>query len=252
MLLLLGLGVLLAQTVASGPIPASTRQLVLVTTPDWTATSGTLQRYERGAEAGWVPVGDAVAAVVGRSGLGWGRGLHGASGLVGPSKAEGDGRAPAGVFRLSAAFGYDASLPTGLPYVPVPGLQCVDDPVSASYNVVRAPDDDPDWTSHETMRRRDGLYRIGAIVAHNGPGVDRDLLPAAASVDGAAPVSGAGSCIFLHVWNGPRSTTAGCTAMADPALAEILAWLRADADPVLVQLPAGVRRGLQARWALPE
>ena len=104
----------------------------------------------------------------------------------------------------------------------------------------------------ETMRRRDGLYRIGAIVAHNGPGVDRDLLPAAASVDGATPVSGAGSCIFLHVWNGPRSTTAGCTAMADPALAEILAWLRADADPVLVQLPAGVRRGLQARWALPE
>ena len=43
MMLLLGLGVLLAQTVASGPIPASTRQLVLVTTPDWTATSGTLQ-----------------------------------------------------------------------------------------------------------------------------------------------------------------------------------------------------------------
>ena len=252
MMLLLSLGVLLAQTVAPGPIPASTRQLVLVTTSDWAATTGALQRYERNAEAGWVPVGDAVAAVVGRSGLGWGRGLHDASGLEGPRKTEGDGRAPAGVFRLSAAFGYAESLPTGLPYVPVPGLHCVDDRASASYNLVRAPGDDPDWTSHEIMRRRDGLYRIGAIVAHNGPGVDRSLLPTTASVDGAAPVAGAGSCIFLHVWNGPGSTTAGCTAMADPALAEVLAWLRAEADPVLVQLPSGLRHELRTRWMLPE
>ena len=29
------------------PVPASTRQLVVVTTPAWTATAGTLQRYER-------------------------------------------------------------------------------------------------------------------------------------------------------------------------------------------------------------
>lgn len=252
MVLLLSLGVLLAQTVASDPIPASTHQLLLVTPPDWSATSGRLQRYERSPEAGWVPVGDAVAVVVGRSGLGWGRGLHDASRLAGPVKAEGDGRAPAGVFRLSAAFGYAPSLPTGLPYVPVPDLQCVDDRTSASYNLVRAPGDAPDWVSHETMRRRDGLYRIGAIVAHNGPAVDPSLLPATASVDGSEPVAGAGSCIFLHVWSGPTSTTAGCTAMADPALAEVLAWLRADAGPVLVQLPAAVRRDLEVEWALPE
>src|SRR3712207_8482067 len=48
--------------------------------------------------------------------------------------------------------------------------------------------------------------------------------------------SGRGSCIFLHVWRGPRSSTAGCTAMAEPALAELLRWLDPARRPALVQL----------------
>ncbi len=220
-----------------------------MTTAEWSATDGTLRRFERARGGAWVPVGEAVPVVVGRSGLGWGLGLHGSSGR-GPVKAEGDGRAPAGVFRLSAAFGYAGSMATGLPYVPTPGLQCVDDRSSASYNRVRRPDARPDWDSYETMRRGDGLYRIGAIVAHNGPGLDPALVPGAA-LTGAAPVAGAGSCIFLHVWRGPGSSTAGCTAMPDPALAGVLAWLDADAQPVLVQLPEAERAARRASWGLP-
>lgn len=242
---------LLAPARPSGPVPDGSRQLVLVTTPDWSATDGALQRYAREAGGAWAPVGEPVPVVVGRSGLGWGIGLHEAPLPEGPTKAEGDGRAPAGVFRLSAAFGYAEAEATGLPYVATPGLHCVDDRASASYNLVRDVPEGRDWDSHETMRRRDGLYRIGAIVAHNGPGVDAGLLPEGARLGGPAPVPGAGSCIFLHVWSGPGSSTAGCTAMPDARLAEVLAWLDAGADPVLVQLPEAEALGLREAWELP-
>ncbi len=234
----------------ASPIPDTARQLVLVTTAGWSATDGVLQRYARDEAGAWQPVGGPVPVVVGRSGLGWGLGLHPEAPAGDPVKAEGDGRAPAGAFRLSAAFGYADSAATGLPFVSTPGLQCVDDRASASYNLVRSVPAEADWTSHETMRRRDGLYRIGAIVAHNGPGVDPALVPGARLTEDA-PAAGGGSCIFLHVWRGPGSTTAGCTAMPDARLAEVLAWLDADADPVLVQLPAGQAERLRALWGLP-
>ena len=250
MLLVAALAAALSAPVGPGPIPASSRQLVLVTTPDWAATMGTLRRFER-RDGEWAAVGEPVEVVVGRSGLGWGRGLHDAP-AEGPAKAEGDGRAPAGAFRLSAAFGYAPSEPTGLPYVwAAPGVQCVDDVGSGAYNLVldRAAVADADWRSHEEMRRPDALYRIGVVVAHNGAGVSADLVPGAS---GAAPVAGGGSCIFLHVWRGPGSTTAGCTALPDAALAETLAWLDADADPVLVQLPEAEADRLRGPWGLPE
>ncbi len=243
------LALVLAFLAGLGPVPESARQMLLVTTAEWSATDGALQRYQREPGGDWRAVGEPVPVVVGRSGLGWGRGLHPAE-ADGPTKREGDGRAPAGVFRLSAAFGYADSAATGLPYVPTPGLHCVDDRRSASYNQVRGVPADRDWDSHETMRRRDGLYRIGAIVAHNGPGVDPALVPQAALADDV-PVAGDGSCIFLHVWRGPGTVTAGCTAMPDARLAEVLAWLDADADPVLVQLPASEYRRLGDAWGVP-
>jgi D-alanyl-D-alanine dipeptidase len=158
---------------------------------------------------------------------------------AGPNKREGDGRAPAGVFRLTDAFGYSPadSIDTGLPYVrSTPDLECVDDVESGYYNrVVDRRRVSPDWDSHEEMRRADVLYRRGVVVGHN-----------------AAPAApGGGSCIFLHVWRGPGSTTSGCTAMAEPALATAMAWLDEASDPVLVQLPAREFSRRRATWELP-
>ena len=238
-----------APAALGSPVPATSRQMLLVTTDAWAATSGRMQRYGRTA-AGWQAVGSPVDVVVGRSGLGWGLGLHAAAAARrgDPGKREGDGRAPAGAFRLTAAFGYSASEPTGLPYVPTDAdVECVDDTTSAAYNTVRERTADADWGSHEEMRLREGIYRIGVIVAHNGPGVDRGLVP---GVSGAAVRAG-GSCIFLHVWRSPTTATAGCTAMPDAALQEILAWLDDEAEPVLVQLPRAERARLGRAWGLP-
>src|SRR5215216_4644612 len=50
---------------------AQSRQAVVVTTKNWTATQGIARRYERASTAAaWKTVGDSFAVVVGRSGLG--------------------------------------------------------------------------------------------------------------------------------------------------------------------------------------
>jgi D-alanyl-D-alanine dipeptidase len=211
---------------------------VVVTTANFAAKAGTLARYERDdASDSWRRIGEEIPVVVGRSGMGWGRGLHPAQ-SGGPSKREGDGRAPAGVFRLSGTFGYAESAPGRLPYTPLTDtVECVDDPRSKRYNVIvdTSGITNPDWSSFEKMRRDDDLYRLGVVVDHNA-------FPATA---------GAGSCVFLHVWRGPQDGTAGCTAMDAEAMAQVAGWLDARARPVLVQLPAHEYDRLREAWRLP-
>ncbi len=217
------------------------RQLVVVTTRDWDAVGGTLRRFERGGARGsWAQVGADVPVVVGRTGLAWGVGLVAAGGRDGPRKREGDGKAPAGVFRLGPAFGFadraEASwLRVG--YRPLtPSTECVDDAASRRYNLIveRGALKDVDWNSSERMREIEG-YRWGLVVAHNA----------------APPAAGLGSCIVLHVWAGPDKGTAGCTALEQPSLEALLRWLDPLKQPLLVQLPEGEYARLRRSWNLP-
>ena len=61
-----------------------------------------------------------------------------------------------------------------------------------------------------------------------------------------------GSCIFLHIAGANGQGTAGCTAMAEPALKAVITWLDPAAAPVLVQLPAAVYAQVRDDWGLPE
>ena len=223
----------------TGPVPAASRQLVLVVTPAWDSTSGELRRFARtGAGAPWRPVGAPVPIVVGRSGLAWGADSLGSPGD--PHKREGDGRSPAGVFPLDTAFGF-APAPAmswvRLPYMPLTaGTECVDDTASVHYNSVvdRAQVARVDWSSAERMREI-GAYRVGVIVGYN-----------------ATPRRvGRGSCIFLHIWGGPGSSTAGCTAFPQADVEALLGWLDPARKPVIVQLPAAQYQRLRGRWRLP-
>lgn len=230
---------------AGSPSPAAAddgaRQMIVVTTADWDAVDATLQRYERGDDGAWRAIGDPVPAAVGRTGLAWGTGIHPDPRDDGPQKREGDGKAPAGIYRLSSAFGYAPAAEASwirMPYVQSDArIECVDDSRSRFYNrrVDRDTIPQPDWTSHEEMRRNDELYRWGVWVDHNS--------------DPPRPMGG--SCIFLHVWAGPGAATSGCTAMAESDLRQVLAWLDPRARPVLVQLPAAQYRRLGTAWRLP-
>lgn len=219
-------------------IPATATELVVGVTADWTATQATLRRYRRAGNR-WEPVGAPWPGVVGRTGIAWGAGLHGSgapAGRDGPVKREGDGRSPAGAFALRGSYGYAAAAPAGtrLAYTPlVPEHACVDDPASTQYDLILdARTVAKDWTSAETMRRSDELYAWVVDVAHN-----------------PARTPGGGSCIFLHVWGGPRSTTSGCTAMAEAVLAELVATL--DPSAIFVLLPEPEYQALAASWHLP-
>jgi D-alanyl-D-alanine dipeptidase len=232
----------IAVTACADPL-AEVQQLLLVVPSDWNAVSAHLVCFERtNSAAPWQKWGHTIPVVIGRGGLGWGRGLHPANGVDGPIKREGDGKSPAGIFRLTGAFGYeqpDSMKWIHLPYVQCgSALECVDDPKSSHYNatVERSKIGDKDWESSEHMRRTDDLYRLGIFVAHNQN-------PA---------VAGKGSCIFIHIWEGPTVGTSGCTAMAAERLTELLSWLEPTNNPVLVQLPKAEYLHWRFSWKLPE
>lgn len=216
-------------------------QAVVVRTADWNASDASLQRYDRkDAQAPWKAAGGTVPAVVGRKGLGWGKGIHPRFSYDGPEKTEGDEKAPAGMFLLGSAFGYAPIDEVGwikLPYRQSNAhTQCVDDPRSPYYNrLVDTTRVTPAWQNHEKMLRQDDMYRLGVVVDHNTD----------------PTVAGAGSCIFLHIWRGPSTATAGCTAMAAGQLEKLLRWLDANAMPILVQLPEAEYLRFRTLWHLP-
>jgi D-alanyl-D-alanine dipeptidase len=218
----------------------ASRQLVVVITPSWTSTVGAMTRFERATPtSAWTRRESAIPLVVGRTGIAWGVGFDNVS-ADGPHKHEGDGKAPAGIFPLDTAFGFaprDSAKNVQLAYVQLLSTtDCVDDTASAHYNTVvdRAAVPGVDWNSAEHMRQVP-QYEIGVIVGYNA----------------SLPVKGRGSCIFLHIWAGPDSHTAGCTAFDEAKLGEVIAWLDPHKRPLLVQLTADQYERLKPGWRLP-
>lgn len=225
-------------------ISPATRQLLLIVASAWESSEARLQRCVRtGGEASWAAVGESVPVSLGRAGLAWGRGLHPSPEGSPREKREGDGCAPAGIFAITGLFGYADSgsalaQAAKLPYLSASGaLKCIDDSASRHYN--RIVDQDRvaeiDWQSCEDMLRRDLRYELGAVIAHN---------------DGQ-PVAGAGSCVFLHVWEAPGVPTAGCTAMSLADMTALAGWLDGAMAPLLVQLPRDEYLKWRESWALP-
>jgi L,D-peptidoglycan transpeptidase YkuD (ErfK/YbiS/YcfS/YnhG family) len=216
------------------------RQLVLVTTTDWNADTGLMHTYSRDRD-GWRAASDVVPVTIGRAGSAWGIGLHPAQ--PGPVKREGDGRAPAGVFAIGTAFGYADKADTALPYAAMDAHDwCIDVADSPLYNRIvdaREVDEAAVAGSTEPMRRDvhangDQRYKLGFVIEHN-----------------TARTRGAGSCIFAHLWKAPGEATAGCTAMDEPAMRDLLAWLQPAQRPVFVLLPQDEYDRLKSEWGLP-
>lgn len=233
--------VLIASVITGSAAPnplRHSRQCVVVVARDWNSKTGVLRAFE-GTESAWKMRGNAIPVVLGKKGMGWGRGVLDGKNKFGPRKVEGDNRVPAGIFRLGPAFGYaPAASWIKLPYVPLtPETEGVDDPHSRYYNqlVVRSKVKRVDWKSSEQMLRADDLYKWGLVVAHN-----------------AAATPGAGSCIFMHIWRNSSSPTVGCTAMAEPDLLGLLRWLDPKARPLLVQMPRREYEESRAKLGLPE
>lgn len=244
LLLIVGLALAGNAIAANDPAAAwsNADQMVLVTVPDWNTIKGTLRTYQREPGNAWHEVGKAQPVVIGQSGSAWGLGLNQAQG-GGPQKHEGDGRSPAGVFRIGTTFGYAAHADTAMPYLALTATDyCMDVSGTPLYNRIADTAKVGEAAlrgSSEPMRRDlhvhgDQAYRIGFVIEHNPDGVAHG-----------------GSCIFAHLWSSPTTGTTGCTAMTPATMQRLLAWLKPQAHPVFVLLPQDEYARLRKTWQLP-
>lgn len=133
----------------------------------------------------------------------------GRSGIVN-DKREGDGGTPAGTFRLVDVFyrpDRGAVPETALPIEPIkPDSGWCDDPADPNYNrFVRL----PYGASHERLWLDSHLYDILVVLDYNF----------------TDPVPGLGSAIFLHIAAPGFTPTAGCVAITEEALRQMLPQL---------------------------
>jgi L,D-peptidoglycan transpeptidase YkuD (ErfK/YbiS/YcfS/YnhG family) len=219
-------------------LPPEVRQLVVSVAPNWDASKGKLQLFERDGN-GWRAVSPVMPALYGRAGLAWGRGVLGTN-EEGRKKVERDKRAPAGVFRIGMIYGYDAQLPPGsdYPYHQVTEADAwIDDPGLPHYNqhVTVDPDSPPAWFQRQKMRHGDFAYHWLVEIRHNSD----------------PPVPNAGSAIFFHIRRGVNRPTAGCTTIERGNLESMIRWLRAGENPHYALLPWSEYQQKWRAWGLP-
>lgn len=228
---------------ARSVVQTDCRQLILVITESIDRPEAILYRFERNSESDqWGSHKKEFPVIVGKNGLGWTDEILLAKVSSGVLKKEGDGRSPAGIMNLAAAFGFKTSAEAGMHDYPYLGItemtECIDDPGSKYYNTILMKDeaDTIDWQSSEKMRRAAPWYEWGVVINHN----TEPCLP------------GAGSCIFLHNWAAPDDSTVGCTAMDPDNMLNIIRWLNREKAPVLVQLDRISYQKLKDEWNLPD
>lgn len=229
----------LTSTTFAFELPLGSKQCVVGIAKDWNSSHVTLTAYEKRG-GNWVPALGPWQGRLGREGLVWGRGLQPEPGAA--LKKEGDWRAPAGVFRIGGAWGYDASIEKHrkLFYRQITTRDLwVEDSSSPDYNKHVVLDREPStaWEKKQQMRQNDHAHSLKLFIAHNAA---PDVRP------------GAGSAIFFHIWRGGGSKpTAGCTTLAEPNLRQLIAWIDPGKQPLYVLLPKAEYDRLRAEWKLP-
>lgn len=159
-------------------------------------SSAKMDVYQRTA-AGWQPVAAGIPAFVGSRGMA-------------PTTREGEMKTPMGFFTLDYAFGTAPNPGGGLQYVQVgPNHWWDGDVNSPTYNTMQVCEKAqcPFSTDPPTENLEIPQY-VHAVVM----GVNNERVP------------GNGSAFFLHATDG--SPTAGCIAIDDAKLVEIMRWLK--------------------------
>ncbi len=207
---------------ATTHIVNNSEQLIVVTTSDWKSINGKMQRFERNStQQSWKPIGSPVNVVIGKNGMGWDAHFKPSKNNA-PIKHEGDGLTPAGIYPIGPTFGFDETS-QNTNYFPLNDTSvCVDDVKSTHYNqlIDSTKMTLKDWNSGEQMRQVP-QYQFGAMVQYNQKPI----------------TAGAGSCIFMHIWKSSTSGTAGCIAMEESNLKNVLAWLDGRKHPIIAIFP---------------
>ena len=136
---------------------------------------------------------------------------------VSANSREGISCTPKGLFSLGFAFGTDPLTDLSIPYRQLnENCYWVDDPASPVYNQWQETTK-INWNSAEHLIDYASSYHYAVVVNYNCDPV----------------VPGAGSAIFLHCTAG-ASSTAGCIAVPDSQMWDILHWLREEDLPLIL------------------
>jgi L,D-peptidoglycan transpeptidase YkuD (ErfK/YbiS/YcfS/YnhG family) len=187
------------------------QQLIVVTAPTWSSTSGSLTTYDK-VDGRWQIVQAALPVRLGRSGFT-------------ADHHEGDGTTPAGSFAVTGIMGRQPDPGVRYPYRQlVPGDCWVSDAASPSYNQL--------VSASPCLKPNEDMYAIG-----NGP--YRYLATLGYNVDPV--VAGVGSAIFLHRHQydsaGRTVPTSGCVSLAETDLLAVLRWLDPNRHPRILMGP---------------
>jgi L,D-peptidoglycan transpeptidase YkuD (ErfK/YbiS/YcfS/YnhG family) len=197
-------------------------RLVLVTTPDMESSRARLQLFERSsAGASWRAASAGEPVMVGKMGLAWGFAFVRYKREGEPEKVEGDKRTPAGFFKIGPSFGFADVRRDGYIRVEPGETVCVEDPASPFYNTITTRSQLAPETKADNMADT-SLFRNGLFIDYPS---DRQTKR--------------GSCIFIHVWKTPDTTTSGCVALPEPRVKALQTFSQGGA--VLGVLPETAR-----------
>jgi L,D-peptidoglycan transpeptidase YkuD (ErfK/YbiS/YcfS/YnhG family) len=188
-------------------VPASVRQVIVVSARTWRTTYGTLSLYQR-TTAGW-HLSARWSARLGYGGL-----------VVAAKRVQDTGTTPAGAFRITESFGRLRNPGTRLPYTKVTmDHWWVEDRNSAYYNRMRLGSRGgflrrtTGYNSSERLATMGAQYDYAAVIDFNRPN----------------PVVGRGAGIFLHAFG--SGATGGCVSIRHDHMAATLRWLNPAASP---------------------
>ncbi len=238
---------ILTSAIAYAQLPENTRQLIIGIAPEKNSSHVTLSIFEKNNNT-WQQTSKSWKGRLGRNGLAWGIGLH-PKNLAGISKKEGDGRSPAGIFRIGSesgfAFGYAPSINkiSTLPYKQITTKDLwVEDPSSPYYNrhLLISHQPKTTWEKKAQMRQDDYAHSLKLFIAHNEGTAKKPAIP------------NAGSSIFFHIWRAAGSkATAGCTTMQADLLKNLISKTDPNKKPVYVLLTSADYKKYKATWKLP-
>ncbi len=202
----------------------NSQQVVLVQAPNWKSTKGTLRAFER-TNGEWVEVVPKVTADLGYGGL-----------VPGQQRIQGTGKTPTGMYAITSSFGRKVDPGTKLDYIRVDRNDAwtYNPKYPNTYNIFQSAN--RSWSKYGNYVER--LYSYGkqynyvAILDYN--------LPPGKITQGARGINRTdeyantrmGGGIFLHVSNGNR--TAGCIAIKESVMKEIMNWVDPKKNPVIV------------------
>ena len=178
-----------AEKISQLEVAKYTDQIIVVAVSDEGAS---LAMYEKAGQNEWALVLK-TEAIIGKNGLG--------------KTKEGDGKTPVGVFLFIEAFGILENPGTDLEYTQVSeNHYWVDDSGSNYYNqFISINEVMPDWESAEHICEFGESYHYVLATSYND-----ERIP------------GAGSAVFLHCMSEDAEATAGCIAVPEAYMREIL------------------------------